>query len=158
MVTCKVDSAQLIKMNRRSGSSMASTSSGFRLLDSDQNNNFDTISSISRNSIYKQKIDLMFDDSRFVYKYYSLVGRTCLGGLMSQMFQLKCREQRHNFRVHLPILVTVRRPRFPWTGGWGTTTRGTDQQPDSAEFIEAFKLKFRMRVVQFWLIAGTRLD
>lgn len=53
-------------MNRRSGGSMASTSSGFRLLDSDQNNNFDTISSISRNSIYKQKIDLMFDDSRLV--------------------------------------------------------------------------------------------
>lgn len=119
MVTCKVDSAQLIKMNRRSGSSMASTSSGFRLLDSDQNNNFDTISSISRNSIYKQKIDLMFDDSRFVYKYYSLVGRTCLGGLMSQMFQLKCREQRHNFRVHLPILVTVRRPPFRGLVGEG---------------------------------------
>lgn len=66
MVTCKVDSANLMKMNRRSGDSMASTSSGFRLLDSDQNNNFDTISSVSRNSIYKQKIDLMFDDSRYV--------------------------------------------------------------------------------------------
>lgn len=65
MVTCsKMDSANLIKMNRRSGGSLASTSSGFRLLDSDQNNNFDTISSISRNSIYKQKIDLMFDDTR----------------------------------------------------------------------------------------------
>lgn len=45
---------------------MASTSSGFRLLDDQNNNNFDTISSISRNSIYKQKIDLMFDDSRYV--------------------------------------------------------------------------------------------
>lgn len=66
MVTCRVDSATYIKMNRRSNGSMASTSSGFRLLDDQNNNNFDTISSISRNSIYKQKIDLMFDDSRYV--------------------------------------------------------------------------------------------
>ena len=61
-----MDSAQLMKMNRRSGGSMASNSSGFRLLDNDHNHNFDTISSVSRNSIYKQKIDLMFDDSRYV--------------------------------------------------------------------------------------------
>lgn len=68
MVTCKVDpSAHFVKMNRRSGGggSMASTSSGFRLMDSDQNNNFDTVSSVSRNSIYKHKIDLMFDDNRY---------------------------------------------------------------------------------------------
>lgn len=105
MVTCKVDSANLIKMsrNRRSGGGggSSSVSSGFRLLDSDHhshhnggggggsggsiyNHNFDTISSVSRNSIYKQKIDLMFDDTRYllreplsislyiyVYKYYS---------------------------------------------------------------------------------------
>ncbi|XP_055679197.1 uncharacterized protein LOC129787529 isoform X1 [Lutzomyia longipalpis] len=61
MVTCKVDT--LSKMNRtRRGSS---SSSGFRLL----GDHCDTMSSISRNSIYKQKIDLMFDDSRSIISH-----------------------------------------------------------------------------------------
>lgn len=57
MVTCNVNSTKS-KMNRRRASS---TSSGFRLLDGDQ---CDNVSTLSRNSIYKQKIDSMFDDSR----------------------------------------------------------------------------------------------
>ena len=60
MVTCKVDSAVVPKMNRARKTS-SSNSSGFRLLDGDQ---LDTVSSVSRNSIYKIKIDAMFDDTR----------------------------------------------------------------------------------------------
>ncbi|GAB0088659.1 uncharacterized protein DMENIID0001_031220 [Sergentomyia squamirostris] len=61
MVTCKVDT--LSKMNRtRRGSS---SSSGFRLL----GENCDTMSSISRNSIHKLKIDLMFDDSKSIISH-----------------------------------------------------------------------------------------
>ncbi|XP_052858492.1 uncharacterized protein LOC128266190 isoform X3 [Drosophila gunungcola] len=81
MVTCKVDSQTAVavpKMNAsrtrakqlpivgnnnhsHSHSHTNSNSSGFRLLDGDQ---LENNSSVSRNSIYKLKIDLMFDDSR----------------------------------------------------------------------------------------------
>lgn len=78
MVTsCKADSQSVVavpKMNpartRKPASSQSnsnsnshsnSNSSGFRLLDGDQ---LENNSSVSRNSIYKLKIDLMFDDSR----------------------------------------------------------------------------------------------
>ncbi|XP_034665745.1 uncharacterized protein LOC117899666 isoform X3 [Drosophila subobscura] len=75
MVTCKVDSQSAVaipKMNSvraargkaatgSSNSNSNSNSSGFRLLDGDQ---LENNSSVSRNSIYKLKIDLMFDDSR----------------------------------------------------------------------------------------------
>ncbi|XP_017041206.1 LOW QUALITY PROTEIN: uncharacterized protein LOC108088068 [Drosophila ficusphila] len=72
MVTCKVDSQTAVavpKMNAArtrgksaaAGSNSNSNSSGFRLLDGDQ---LENNSSVSRNSIYKLKIDLMFDDSR----------------------------------------------------------------------------------------------
>ncbi|EDV49328.2 uncharacterized protein LOC6553639 [Drosophila erecta] len=71
MVTCKVDSQTAVavpKMNSvrtrgkpAAGSNSNSNSSGFRLLDGDQ---LENNSSVSRNSIYKLKIDLMFDDSR----------------------------------------------------------------------------------------------
>nr|XP_044249967.1 uncharacterized protein LOC108059584 isoform X1 [Drosophila takahashii] len=70
MVTCKVDSQTAVavpKMNparsrgKPAGSNSNSNSSGFRLLDGDQ---LENNSSVSRNSIYKLKIDLMFDDSR----------------------------------------------------------------------------------------------
>ncbi|KAH8375880.1 hypothetical protein KR200_005725 [Drosophila serrata] len=71
MVTCKVDSQSVVavpKMNAArsrgkptGGSHSNSHSSGFRLLDGDQ---LENNSSVSRNSIYKLKIDLMFDDSR----------------------------------------------------------------------------------------------
>ncbi|XP_070143087.1 uncharacterized protein [Drosophila kikkawai] len=71
MVTCKVDSQSAVavpKMNAArsrgkpaGGSHSNSHSSGFRLLDGDQ---LENNSSVSRNSIYKLKIDLMFDDSR----------------------------------------------------------------------------------------------
>ncbi|XP_070137881.1 uncharacterized protein [Drosophila bipectinata] len=73
MVTCKVDSQSAVaavvpKMNAprtrgktTAGSQSNSNSSGFRLLDGDQ---LENNSSVSRNSIYKLKIDLMFDDSR----------------------------------------------------------------------------------------------
>lgn len=73
MVTCKVDSQSAVavpKMNAvrtrgkptGGGSSHSNShSSGFRLLDGDQ---LENNSSVSRNSIYKLKIDLMFDDSR----------------------------------------------------------------------------------------------
>ncbi|KAH8383505.1 hypothetical protein KR009_008937 [Drosophila setifemur] len=72
MVTCKVDSQSAVaalvpKMNgtrtrgKPGGSQSNSNSSGFRLLDGDQ---LENNSSVSRNSIYKLKIDLMFDDSR----------------------------------------------------------------------------------------------
>ncbi|XP_055854791.1 uncharacterized protein LOC129918342 [Episyrphus balteatus] len=47
----------------RKPSSSNSNSSGFRLLDGDQ---LETASSVSRNSIYKLKIDLMFDDTRSI--------------------------------------------------------------------------------------------
>lgn len=47
--------------NSHSHSHSNSNSSGFRLLDGDQ---LENNSSVSRNSIYKLKIDLMFDDSR----------------------------------------------------------------------------------------------
>ncbi|XP_015038519.2 uncharacterized protein [Drosophila pseudoobscura] len=72
MVTCKVDSQSAVAIPKMSsvrargkpatGSSNSnSNSSGFRLLDGDQ---LENNSSVSRNSIYKLKIDLMFDDSR----------------------------------------------------------------------------------------------
>ncbi|XP_050745009.1 uncharacterized protein LOC108032163 isoform X2 [Drosophila biarmipes] len=72
MVTCTVDSQSAVavpKMNpvrtrgkpTAGGSNSNSNSSGFRLLDGDQ---LENNSSVSPNSIYKLKIDLMFDDSR----------------------------------------------------------------------------------------------
>ncbi|KAM8706493.1 hypothetical protein ACLKA7_010717 [Drosophila subpalustris] len=69
MVTsCKLDSQSVVavpKMNsvrsRQKPASSNSNSSGFRLLDGDQ---LENNSSVSRNSVYKLKIDLMFDDSR----------------------------------------------------------------------------------------------
>ncbi|KRF83222.1 uncharacterized protein Dvir_GJ23180, isoform C [Drosophila virilis] len=68
MVTsCKIDTQSAVavpKMNSvrtHKPPSSNSNSSGFRLLDGDQ---LENNSSVSRNSIYKLKIDLMFDDSR----------------------------------------------------------------------------------------------
>ena len=69
-MTCNIDSKTKMSRSRRGGgnsnntginSSGGSVSSGFRLLDGDQ---CDTGSSVSRNSIYKLKIDAMFDDNR----------------------------------------------------------------------------------------------
>lgn len=69
MVTCN-SAGSTSKMNRPrrggeggggGGRATSSVSSGFRLLDGDQ---CDTVSSVSRNSIYKLKIDSMFDDTR----------------------------------------------------------------------------------------------
>lgn len=68
MVTCSIDYIE--NMTRRHGSSV---SSGFRLLDADQ---LDTQSSLSRNSIYKLKIDSMFDDSRYMTQHYAACIRT----------------------------------------------------------------------------------
>ncbi|KRG02071.1 uncharacterized protein LOC6574886 isoform X1 [Drosophila mojavensis] len=70
MVTsCKIDSQSAlavpnmnsVRSRKPASSSSKSNSSGFRLLDGDQ---LENNSSVSRNSIYKLKIDLMFDDSR----------------------------------------------------------------------------------------------
>ncbi|XP_058823429.1 uncharacterized protein LOC131684504 isoform X2 [Topomyia yanbarensis] len=63
MVTYNMDNHQhhQPRMSRqRRGSSV---SSGFRLLNADQ---LDSISSVSRNSIYKLRIDAMFDDTRSI--------------------------------------------------------------------------------------------
>lgn len=60
MVTFNSNNNSITKMTRRRTSS---GSSGFRLLEGDIVG-IDTVSSISRNSIYKQKIDSMFDDTR----------------------------------------------------------------------------------------------
>lgn len=59
MVTCNFDSIKKMDRPRRNTTS-SSNSSGFRLLD----DHCDTVSSVSRNSIYKLKIDAMFDDTR----------------------------------------------------------------------------------------------
>uniref|UniRef100_A0A1Y9H920 PID domain-containing protein n=1 Tax=Anopheles farauti TaxID=69004 RepID=A0A1Y9H920_9DIPT len=59
MVTHNMDSSQRMSRPRRG----SSVSSGFRLMDGDQ---LDAMSSISRNSIYKLKIDAMFDDTRSI--------------------------------------------------------------------------------------------
>lgn len=69
MVTCNFDSMKKVEKPRRTvhtnnnnnNSSGSVTSSGFRLLD----DHCDTVSSVSRNSIYKLKIDAMFDDTRY---------------------------------------------------------------------------------------------
>lgn len=58
MVTCNFDSIQKMERPRRSVHG-SSSSSGFRLLDG-----CDTVS--SRNSIYKLKIDAMFDDTKSI--------------------------------------------------------------------------------------------
>lgn len=58
MVTCNFDSIKKMERPRRSASG-SNSSSGFRLLDG-----CDTVSSVSRNSIYKLKIDAMFDDTK----------------------------------------------------------------------------------------------
>ncbi|XP_052903490.1 uncharacterized protein LOC128310809 [Anopheles moucheti] len=59
MVTYNMDGSQRMSRPRRG----SSVSSGFRLMDADH---LDTMSSISRNSIYKLKIDAMFDDTRSI--------------------------------------------------------------------------------------------
>uniref|UniRef100_A0A182NMT7 PID domain-containing protein n=1 Tax=Anopheles dirus TaxID=7168 RepID=A0A182NMT7_9DIPT len=59
MVTYNMDGSQRMSRPRRG----SSVSSGFRLMDGDQ---LDAMSSISRNSIYKLKIDAMFDDTRSI--------------------------------------------------------------------------------------------
>uniref|UniRef100_A0A0K8UX47 PID domain-containing protein n=2 Tax=Bactrocera latifrons TaxID=174628 RepID=A0A0K8UX47_BACLA len=63
MVTCSmVDTVPISKMNTaHSRKPLSSNSSGFRLLDADH---LETASSVSKNSVYKLKIDLMFDDTR----------------------------------------------------------------------------------------------
>lgn len=64
MVTCKVDSGTVVPKlaNGRSRKQLhSSSSSGFKLLEGEQ---VDSRSSVSRNSLYKLKIDLMFDDTR----------------------------------------------------------------------------------------------
>ncbi|XP_037952010.1 uncharacterized protein LOC119682600 [Teleopsis dalmanni] len=64
MVTCKVDTVAVPKMNSiRTRKPSSSNSSGIRLLEGDH---LETSSSVSRNSIYKLKIDLMYDDTRSV--------------------------------------------------------------------------------------------
>lgn len=60
MVTCNFDSIKKVERPRRIPTTSSSNSSGFRLLD----DHCDTVSSVSRNSIYKLKIDAMFDDTR----------------------------------------------------------------------------------------------
>lgn len=60
MVTCNYDSIKKMERPRRNTTTSSSNSSGFRLLD----DHCDTVSSVSRNSIYKLKIDAMFDDTR----------------------------------------------------------------------------------------------
>lgn len=57
MVTYNMDGSQRMSRPRRG----SSVSSGFRLMDADQ---LDTTSTVSRNSIYKLRIDAMFDDTR----------------------------------------------------------------------------------------------
>ena len=67
MVTCKSDNqiVAIPKMNSvRTRKTNGSNSSGTRLLESDHQ---ETSSSVSRNSVYKLKIDLMFDDTRYVF-------------------------------------------------------------------------------------------
>lgn len=61
MVTCNIDPIKKMDRPKRNSGGSGSTSSGFRLLD----DHCDTVSSISRNSIYKLKIDSMFDDNRW---------------------------------------------------------------------------------------------
>lgn len=64
MVTSKSDNqiVAIQKMNSvRSRKANGSNSSALRLLESD---NQESSSSVSRNSVYKLKIDLMFDDTR----------------------------------------------------------------------------------------------
>ncbi|CAD6995515.1 unnamed protein product [Ceratitis capitata] len=65
MVTCKtVDTTPVSKMNAtHSRKPLSVNSSGFRLLDNDH---LEADSSVSKNSVYKLKIDLMFDDTRSV--------------------------------------------------------------------------------------------
>ncbi|XP_012158560.1 uncharacterized protein LOC101448810 isoform X2 [Ceratitis capitata] len=65
MVTCKtVDTTPVSKMNAtHSRKPLSANSSGFRLLDNDH---LEADSSVSKNSVYKLKIDLMFDDTRSV--------------------------------------------------------------------------------------------
>lgn len=72
MVTCKSDNqiVAIPKMNPvRTRKTNGSNSSGTRLLESDHQ---ESSSSVSRNSVYKLKIDLMFDDTRYVMN--SLIG------------------------------------------------------------------------------------
>ncbi|XP_054725868.1 uncharacterized protein LOC129235845 [Anastrepha obliqua] len=66
MVTCKtMDTVPISKMNSTcSRKPLSSNSSGFRLLDGDH---MEAASSGSKNSVYKLKIDLMFDDTRSVF-------------------------------------------------------------------------------------------
>ncbi|XP_040156617.1 uncharacterized protein LOC120896507 isoform X1 [Anopheles arabiensis] len=59
MVTYNMDGSQRMSRPRRG----SSVSSGFRLMDADQ---LDTTSTVSRNSIYKLRIDAMFDDTRSI--------------------------------------------------------------------------------------------
>lgn len=64
MVTCKVDNGAVVPKlanGRPRKQSVSANSSGFRLLEGEK---VDTRSSVSRNSVYKLKIDLMFDDTR----------------------------------------------------------------------------------------------
>nr|XP_036229556.1 uncharacterized protein LOC106622506 isoform X2 [Bactrocera oleae]XP_036229557.1 uncharacterized protein LOC106622506 isoform X2 [Bactrocera oleae]XP_036229558.1 uncharacterized protein LOC106622506 isoform X2 [Bactrocera oleae] len=63
MVTCSmVDTVPISKINTvHTRKPLSSNSSGFRLLDADH---LETASSVSKNSVYKLKIDLMFDDTR----------------------------------------------------------------------------------------------
>lgn len=57
-------SAKNMARPRRGPSSGSPGSAGFRLMDN--GDHCDTVSSVSRNSIYKLKIDAMFDDSRSI--------------------------------------------------------------------------------------------
>ncbi|XP_011188131.1 uncharacterized protein LOC105215737 isoform X3 [Zeugodacus cucurbitae] len=65
MVTCSmVDTVPISKMNTaHARKPLSSNSSGFRLLDADH---LEAASSVSKNSVYKLKIDLMFDDTRSI--------------------------------------------------------------------------------------------
>jgi len=125
MVTCKVDSQTAVavpKMNSvrtrgkppAAGSNSNSNSSGFRLLDGDQ---LENNSSVSRNSIYKLKIDLMFDDSRWVTDLMvsvivsgwnlvigsKLPGEVCFGGPLAS---LSISKQNKSISLSFPQLTT----------------------------------------------------
>lgn len=77
MVTCNFDSIKKMERGRRNTSgSRSNASSGFHLLDG-----CDTVSSVSRNSIYKLKIDAMFDDTKYVSSHQN----KCIRHIMKKL-------------------------------------------------------------------------
>lgn len=64
----KTSSKNMARPRRGPSSVSSSSAAGFRLMDGADA--CDTVSSVSRNSIYKLKIDAMFDDSRSVISHH----------------------------------------------------------------------------------------